>query len=190
MSETAQITRYLLAWQENSDDQQAREQLSRLTYRYLRQMARARLCGETDPSLTPTELVHEAWLNLKPAGQNLTSRSQFFKLASRVMRNLLVDQARERLAVKRGGGWLRMTLSAADRERPVGNETLLDLDRALDRLAAEHPRHAEVVLLRCFGGLQLNEIASALDISLATVKRDWVFACAWLADALREGESV
>jgi RNA polymerase sigma factor (TIGR02999 family) len=190
MSETAAITRCLLAWQANPENHQLGDQLSRLTYHYLRQMASARLRGETDPALTPTELVHEAWLSLKPAGPDMTSRNQFFKLASTVMRNLLVDLARERRAAKRGGGWLRMTLSAADHERSFGSETLLDLDRALEQLAEQHPRHGEVVVLRCFGGLSLAEIATTLDISLATVKRDWVFACAWLADALRDEEQI
>ncbi|MFU8832083.1 MAG: ECF-type sigma factor [Wenzhouxiangella sp.] len=184
MPETALVTRYLLAWQQDPDDAQVAEQLSRLTYEYLRQMASSRLRGEAEQHFTPTELVHEAWMNLKPTGTAMTSRNQFFRLASTVMRNLLVDHARERLAAKRGGYWLRLTLSAADREETVGNETLLDLDRALDRLAREHPRPGDVVVLRCFGGLKLSEIANTLEISLATVKRDWSFACAWLGDAL------
>ena len=185
MSDTDSITRYLLAWQANPDDEHASEQLSRLAYSYLRQMAQARLRKETGQPFTPTELVHEAWLNLKPSGKTLASREQFFRLASMVMRNLLVDHARDRLAAKRGGDWLRLTLSAAEREQAVDDETLLDLDRALDHLGRDHPRHADVVILRCFGGLLLNEIAATLNVSLATVKRDWTFACAWLADALQ-----
>lgn len=184
MSKTALMTRYLLAWQADPDDAHAADQLSRLAYQYLRQMALARLKRESGQPFTPTELVHEAWLNLKPAGKALTGRGQFFRLVSTVMRNLLVDHARERLAAKRGGDWLRLTLSAAEREQGVGDETLLDLDRALDRLGREHPRHADVVILRNFGGLQLDEIATTLDVSVATVKRDWTFACAWLGDAL------
>lgn len=184
MSSADSITRYLLAWQANPGDAHAAEQLSRLAYRYLRQMAQARLKRESGQPFTPTELVHEAWLNLDPTGKALASREHFFRLASTVMRNLLVDHARERLAAKRGGDWLRLTLSAAEREQTLDDETLLDLDRALDRLGRDHPRHADVVILRCFGGLLLNEIAATLNISLATVKRDWTFACAWLADAL------
>lgn len=181
------ITRTLLALQTDSDDPEALERLYLLTYRYMKQMARSRLHGESDAALTPTELVHEAWFSLSSRAETPTSRDQFFKLASRIMRNILVDQARERLAAKRGGGWLRMTLSAVDREQTVSSEALLDLDRALRRLSREHPRHAEVILLRCFGGLKLSEIATALEISPATVKRDWVFARAWLADAIRTG---
>lgn len=185
MPDPAMLSRRLRSCQQAPDNIQATEQLSRLTYDYLKQMARARLCRETEQPFTPTELVHEAWLGLKPNGQALANRNQFFKLASTVMRNLLVDHARERLAAKRGGSWLRMTLSAAEREQAVGSDTLLDLDRALDQLAKQHPRHADVVMLRCFGGLQLTEIAATLEISLATVKRDWAFACAWTGDALR-----
>lgn len=184
-TDTTSITRYLLAWQADPDDTYSAEQLYRHAYQYLRQMALARLKRETDRPFTPTELVNEAWLNLKPTGKTLGSREQFFRLASTVMRNLLVDHARERLAAKRGGNWLRVTLSAVERERGIiGDESLLDLDAALDRLRRDHPRPSDVVLLRCFGGLQLEEIAKTLDVSLATVKRDWTFACAWLASTL------
>jgi len=188
ISDRASITRYLRAWQADPDDAAAAEQLSRQVYQYLKQMALARLRRETDRPFTPTELVNEAWLGLQPAGKPLANREQFFKLASTVMRNLLVDHARERMAAKRGGGWLRLTLSAAERERGIDDETLLDLDRLLDRLCRDHPRPAEVVILRCFGGLKLDRIAETLAISLATVKRDWTFACAWLAEALNGSE--
>lgn len=186
ITDTALITRYLLAWQADPDDTDSAEQLSRLVYEYLRGMALARLKREAGAPFTPTELVNEAWLNLKPTGRALTSREQFFRLASTVMRNLLVDHARERLAAKRGGDWLRLTLSAAERERSLGDETLLDLDLALDRLRRDHQRPCDVVLLRCFGGLKLEEVATTLNVSLATVKRDWAFACAWLATVLKE----
>ncbi|MDT8408402.1 MAG: ECF-type sigma factor, partial [Wenzhouxiangellaceae bacterium] len=179
-----EMTRYLQDWQFDPGDTAAAEQLARLTYRQLRRIAQARLQREASRPFTPTELVHEAWLNLKPGGKILAGRDQFFKLASTVMRNLLVDHARERLAAKRGGRQQRVTLSLAENEQEFSDERLLDLDQALNRMAESHPRHVKVVTLRCFGGLQLDEVAAALDVSRATIKRDWTFACAWLADAL------
>ncbi len=178
-------TQCLLDWQARPHDPGVAERLARAVYGQLREIAAARLRREQAQPFTPTELVHETWLRLKPPGEALSGREQFYKLASTAMRNLLVDQARERLADKRGGGQVRITLSLADREHGFSDERLLDLDRALARLAVDHPRPAQVVTLRSFGGLELTEVAQALAVSLATIKRDWAFACAWLADALR-----
>jgi len=190
MRSGAEITQWLRVWQDDPDDARAADQLAALAYGHLRGIARARLQRELNQPFTPTELVHEAWLNIRRPEAPLEGRGQFFKLASRVMRSLLVDQARERLSLKRGGDRVRVTLSIAERERerPFSDEQLLDLERALVKLAASHPRHVEVVNLRCFGGLKLDEVAELLGTSRATVKRDWAFARAWLADALREGE--
>jgi RNA polymerase sigma factor (TIGR02999 family) len=190
VSTTEAITRWLRVWQENPDDARAAEELAALAYEHLRRIARARLQRESSQPFTPTELVHEAWLNIRPPEAPLESRVQFFKLASRVMRSLLVDQARERLSLKRGGDRIRVTLSVAEREREraFNDEQLLDLERALVALGQSHPRHVEVVDLRCFGGLKLDEVSDVLGISRATVKRDLAFAHAWLADALREEE--
>ncbi len=185
MTSDASITRYLLAWQTNPSDVGAARQLAELVYRQLRQIAESRLCRESTRPFTPTELVHEAWLNLKPPGKALEGRESFFKLASIVMRNLLVDQARERLAVKRGGDRVRVTLSLAEHEQGFCDQDLVDLDRALDQLAKEHPRHADVVMMRCFAGMKIDEIAAVTGTSRATVKRDWQFARAWLALALK-----
>lgn len=185
-----EITRWLRAWQRDPDDTRAADELAALAYDQLRRIARARLQRESSQPFTPTELVHEAWLNIRPPEAPLEGRVQFFKLASRVMRNLLVDQARERLSLKRGGDRVRVTLSIAEREREraFSDEELLDLERALVGLGESHPRHVEVVNLRCFGGLKLDEVADLMDVSRATVKRDLAFARAWLADALREEE--
>ena len=184
--ETASLTDCILAWQAKPDDPAISATLAKLVYQHLRTIASARLKNQPGQLFTPTDLVHETWLAIQPPANTLKSRDQFFKLASTIMRNLLVDQARARLAQKRGGDRARVTLSIADQEQGFTDERLLDLDQALENLAAEHPRHAEVVVLRCFGGLKLQEIAQTLDISTATVKRDWTFACAWLTDALRE----
>ncbi|MDT8322332.1 MAG: ECF-type sigma factor [Xanthomonadales bacterium] len=188
MASQALVTQYLMAWQRDPNDPRVAEQLAGLTYERLKQIAQSRLRSESRSPFSPTELVHEAWLSLKPSGLELRNRNEFFRLFSIVMRNVLIDQARQRMAAKRGGEWLRLTLSAADREQTFASEALMDLDLALDRLAVHYPRHSEVVVLRCFGGLNLSEISDVLTISLATVKRDWVFACAWLADELQPGE--
>lgn len=186
-----EITRWLRVWQRDPGNTRAADELAARAYEHLRQIARARLQRESNQPFTPTELVHEAWLNIRPPEAPLEGRVPFFKLASRVMRSLLVDQARERLSLKRGGDRVRVTLSIAERERErtFSDEQLLDLERALTMLGESHPRHVEVVDLRCFGGLKLDEVAKVLGISRATVKRDLAFARAWLADAMREEEN-
>lgn len=182
-------TRSLLAWQDDPDDPALASTLAQLVYGELRGIAAARLRRESASPFTPTELVHEAWLRIRPpASQPMARREHFLKLASATMRNVLVDQARERQADKRGGGMQQVTLSLAQGQADVDDGRLLDLDRALDRLAVDHPRAAEVVVLRCFGGLTLEEVAAVRAASLSTIKRDWVFASAWLTDALREAE--
>src|SRR5690606_16992547 len=128
---------------------------------------------------------------LRPPASAFADRGQFFRLASVVMRSFLVDQARERMARRHGGGQLRVTLSLADAE--AGGEAwpdqrLLDFDRALEQLGRQHPRAAETIALRCFGGMTLEEIAECGGSSLATVKRDLAFARAWLTDALATTE--
>ena len=156
-----EITRWLRVWQSDPDDARAADRLAALVYDHLRRIAQARLRREANQPFTPTELVHEAWLNIRPPEAPLDGRVSFFKLASRVMRSLLVDQARERLSLKRGGDRVRVTLSIAEREREraLSDEQLLDLERALVGLGESHPRHVEVVNLRSFGGLKLDEVA-------------------------------
>lgn len=185
------LTQWLQAWQAAPGDRQAADRLAQAVYAQLRDIASARLRREASAQITPTELVHETWLRLNPPSAGFGDRQQFFRLASVAMRNFLVDQARERMAQRHGGGQLRVTLSLADVE--AGGEAwpdrrLLDFDRALERLAQGHPRAAETIVLRCFGGLSLEEIADCGDASLATVKRDLAFARAWLTDALATTE--
>jgi RNA polymerase sigma factor (TIGR02999 family) len=135
-----------------------------------------------------TELVHEAYLRL--AGDDRVvakGRAYFFGAASRAMRRVLVDAARRRASAKRGSDPVQVTL--ADVSVPLDGPAteLLDLDRALEALEAEHPRLARVVELRFFGGLSVEETAEALDVSPRTVKGDWALARAWLHDALEGG---
>lgn len=168
------------------------EELLPLLYAELRSLAGAQMArlrpGQT---LQPTALVHEAYLELvgdRDPGWN--GRGHFFGAAARAMREILVDHARARAADKRGGGVepLRLDTTGFDEVGAPGGALPLDdvlaIDRAIERLEAEHPRPAELVVLRYFGGLTMEEAASALEISLRTAEREWRFARALLADAL------
>jgi RNA polymerase sigma factor (TIGR02999 family) len=156
-------------------------------YDELRAMARGRLRHErADLTLSPTELVHEAYLRLADATR-ITDRGRayFFAAAARAMRRIVVEHARRRGRIKRGGGRVAITLDE-ELALPVGAEVeVLDLDEALDRLADINPRAARVVECRFYGGLGVEETAVALDVTPRTVNRDWAFARAWLFDHLK-----
>ena len=168
----------------------APEALARLVYAELRRRAARALRREGEGhTLQPTALVHEAWLRLD--GQHdasWESRTQFFAVAAQMMRRVLVDHARTRRALKRGGAPMQVTLGEVDRAAvtpAAGPDTmdavdLLALDDALARLAALDPRKARLVELRYFAGLSIPECAAALGISQATVGREWVVARIWL----------
>ncbi|MBS1825495.1 MAG: sigma-70 family RNA polymerase sigma factor [Acidobacteria bacterium] len=152
-------------------------------YSELRKIAAIHLSRSVrKPSLQATQLVHEAWLRLE--GRGWSSKTHFLALASRTMRMLLIDAVRARMAERRGAGQQPLSLTeGVEFSTPSGAmpvERIIDLDRALHDLAAKDERKAQVVEMRFFGGLELEEIAEALDISLATVKRDWEFARTWL----------
>lgn len=153
-------------------------------YRDLKEIAWRHMQRERpDHTLQPTALVHEAFLRLAPASEcEYQDRQHYLRAASLAMRRVLVDHARARNAVKREGA-LRVTLdeSIAGSDSPVD---ALDLSDALERLAEAEPRCAEVVQLRFFAGLEVTEIAELLGVSVATVKRDWRFAKAWLSHQL------
>lgn len=160
-------------------------------YRELRAIAEGVLGGQR-PGLTlqPTALVHEAWLRLANAGDvDLAGRQHFFALAAKAMRQLLVDHARARGRLKRGGGSARETLDERIAAAAGLEPDLLDLDAALDELAALDPRQAQVVELKYFGGLEMDAVAEALAISKSTAEREWRAARAWLALRLSEGEA-
>jgi RNA polymerase sigma factor (TIGR02999 family) len=178
------VTGLLRQWERGDHD--ALNRLVPLVYAELRRIARRRLDGERSAqSLTPTVLVHEAYLRLidvRHAG--FRDRAHFLAMASRVMRRLLIDRARARRAARRGGGaevveW-DDDLVASDAHAAA----LDDLDEALTRLEALDPRQGQIVEQRYFGGLTLEETAEVIGVSLATVKRELRFAHAWLAAAL------
>jgi len=174
------ITRLLNAWQDG--DAAARDRLFVVVYDELRRRASAQLRRERQGhTLRPTALVHEAYLRLM--GQDRAkwqNRSQFFAIASEMMRRVLVDHARERKADKRGGAAVRVALAEDVAATDAREVDLIALDTALDELADLDPRQGRVVELRFFGGLGTAEIADVLDVSRATVDRDWRFARTWL----------
>ena len=142
--------------------------------------------GRASDTMGATALVHEAYLRLAPASQPAwEGRRHFLRIAGRAMRQVLVDAARERLAEKRGGGEVAVTLDDAAHASPMRAGELLALDEALTRLAAVDERSARVVELRYFTGLTSEEIGEVLGISVPTVQRDWRMARAWLAVELR-----
>ena len=174
------VTALLHAW--GGGEPGAREQLMRVGYEELRRRAAARLRRERPGHVPqPTALVHEAYLRL--VGQRRTdwqNRAHFFGVASEMMRRILVDHARGRKTAKRSGGWARVTIDEATAQYDPPDVNILDLDAALSELASFDPRKSRIAELRFFGGLSPEETAGALDISRATVDREWQAARALL----------
>ena len=181
-----EITEYLRAWEQGDDT--ALERLLPMVYAELRTIAARHLQSERPGhTLQPTALAHEAYLRLRGLGDvPWHDRSHFFAIASRIMRRILVDHARAKMAHKREGS-RRVQLTEGFHEglRPAMDaEELIDLDRALDELATTEPRLSRLVELRFFGGLNIEEASALLGCSPRTAKRDWAFARAWLLHRL------
>jgi RNA polymerase sigma factor (TIGR02999 family) len=179
MASPHDVTRLLREWANGT--QSALDALTPLVYAELRRLAGGYLRNETPGhTLQPTALVHEAFLRLVGHAPDCQNRSQFYGVAAHLMRQILVDHARTRQAVKRGGHFVHVSL---EEELVLSHERdsdLVALDEALDGLAAVDPRKARVVELRFFGGLSVEESAEALNVSEVTVRRDWQFAKTWL----------
>jgi RNA polymerase sigma factor (TIGR02999 family) len=179
------VTRLLMQWSEGNES--ALDALAPLVYEELRQRARNYLRHERpDHTLQPTALLHEAYLRL--AGESLPplqNRSHFFAIASRAMRQILVDHARRRGADKRGNGVIEVSLDEALVPSRAENSDLLMLDEALSKLAAFDARKCRVVEMRYFGGCTVEETAEALGVSTITVIRETRVAEAWLRRAIR-----
>jgi RNA polymerase sigma factor (TIGR02999 family) len=183
------VTRILSAIEQG--EAHAAEQLLPLVYSELRQLAAEKLAQETPgQTLQATALVHEAYLRLvdHERAQHWNSRGHFFAAAALAMRNILVDNARRKRRIKHGGGRERVTLDDAQPAPPSDSDALLALDEALSRLAAEDPEAAQIVHLRYFAGLSIEEAAQTLGISRAYAYREWTFARAWLLQALSDGD--
>jgi RNA polymerase sigma factor (TIGR02999 family) len=185
-SSLAGITHWLVRW--GQGDEKALDRLTRLVYAELRHLAAAILENErTGHTLQPTALVHELYLHLDGARSvDWKCRGQFFAISAKVMRRILLDHARRRIAAKRNAGDF---ISLDGEALQVPGPDIIQVDMALGRLAREHPRQAAVVELRFFGGLTAEETVEALnssgeDVSLRTVERDWRFSRAWLQGEL------
>lgn len=171
-------------------DPNAAVQLLPLVYQELRRLAAHKMSNEAPgQTLQPTALVHEAWLRLtNSTSQEWRGREHFFSAAAEAMRRILVENARRKLRLRHGGGLQRADLDAIDLPIAQDDEKCLRVHEALDRLAETDPRKAEVVKLRVFVGLQVQEIAALMNASEKTVQRDWIFAKAWLSRELKRTE--
>lgn len=183
-----EISELLRTWSDG--DQTALDRLIPLVYNELRRMAAGYLRRRgAHHSLQPTMVVHEVYLRL--LGQRdvqFETRAQFFGLAAHLIRTILVDHVRQQQAVKRGGGWRKVELSEALDVAHKREVDMIALDQALETLSAHDPQQAQIVELRYFGGLTIEDTAKFLKISPATVKRDWNLARAWLYREISGGK--
>jgi len=179
MSDSNEVTQLLQSWQEG--DQESLEALLPLVYGELRRIAQKYMGSErSDHTLQPTELVHEAFLRLVDAEVSWSDRTHFYAVAARAMRRILVDHAKSKRRVKRGGGAVHVPLDEVVPQGVQRSDVLISLDEALDRLAEQDTRKAKLVEFHFFGGLTYEECAEAAGISTATVHRDLRLAKAWL----------
>ena len=182
MGRMRDVTRMLNQIQEG--DPHAAGQLLPLVYEELRQLAAVQMAREKPgQTLDATALVHEAYLRLV-GDQSFDNRRHFFAAAAEAMRRILLDRARRKKRLKHGGGLRQRELKEDDRIEPPPDDRLLALDEALGRLAEAHPELAELVKLRYFAQLTVEQAAELLGLSPRTVKRNWVYASAWLRCAI------
>lgn len=183
------VTGLLQAW--SRGDRTALDQLVPLIHDNLRRLARQRLHSMAPgSSMQATALVNEMYLRLVDASKvTFRDRAHFFAVSANLMRQIVIDQARTRSRVKRGGEWRRVSLDDSDIPSCNDDEGLLALDQAMNRLAAVDERKARVVELRFFARMTNQEIAEAAGVSVDTVKRDWTFAKLWLARELKSNLS-
>jgi RNA polymerase sigma factor (TIGR02999 family) len=180
------VTKLLADWSHGDDA--ALRKLTPLVYEELRRLAHYHMGRQRpDHTLQTTALVNEAYLRLADqTSPNFTNRSHFFAVAAQAMRQILVNYAKASQSKKRGGGALKVELDEAALISPEQTTEILDLNEALERLATLDSRKAHVVELKYFGGLEHDEIAEVLKISTVTVRRDWIFAKAWLHSELQD----
>ncbi|MFL6516204.1 MAG: sigma-70 family RNA polymerase sigma factor [Chthoniobacterales bacterium] len=184
LSPRQEVTQLLVEWR--AGDERALERLFPLVQPELHRLAHHYMRSErADHTLQTTAILNEAYLRLvedtKPRWQN---RTHFVAAAAQLMRRIMVDHARERHSLKRGGGALKVTLDEAALVTEARSDELLALDEALEGLAAQDPRKSQIVELRYFGGLTVEETAEFLNTSPRTVEREWTMAKAWLYRAL------
>ena len=183
------VTQLLRAWRQG--DAAALDRLVPVVYQKLRRLARHYMAGQRPGhTLQATALVNEAYMRLIDCEQvNWKDRAHFFAISARMMRRVLVEFARARQYQKRGAGARKTSLDEGVIASPQRGQDLVALDDALQALAAEYPRQAQVVELRFFGGLNVEETAEVLHVSGITVMRDWQLAKVWLARELKKRDS-
>jgi RNA polymerase sigma factor (TIGR02999 family) len=182
---------YILS-QIETGDPSAAEQLLPLVYDELRRLAAAKLASEKPgQTLQATALVHEAYIRLVDVerAQHWDSRGHFFAAAAEAMRRILVENARQKKRLKRGGGRKRVDLDEADLVSLSSSDDLLDIDEALSKLAIEDPVAAQLVKLRYFGGLAIEQAAELMDLSRSTAYEQWAYARAWLRCQLQQTDN-
>jgi RNA polymerase sigma factor (TIGR02999 family) len=173
----------------SSDGNITAEQLLPLVYHELRQVAAQKMAREgAGHTLQPTSLVHEAWLRLGGGGQSWQSRAHFFGAAAEAMRRILIDRARSKRAERHGGTFERVDIADVEIEAPAPEDELLAIDDIVDRFALHDGQKAELVKLRYFVGLTLEEAGEVLGISTPTAKRYWAYARAWLFREIRRAQ--
>jgi RNA polymerase sigma factor (TIGR02999 family) len=182
---TSEITQMLQAIR--SGDGRASEELLPLVYGELRRLAAARMAQEpSGQTLQATALVHEAWLRLVGDGDRTwQNRAHFFGAAAEAMRRILVENARRKSRLKRGGGQVRLDLAELDLAATTPDDKILLMDEALEQLQAEDAEKARIVVLKFFGGLTNQEVAENLRVAERTVERQWAYAKAWLFQRIK-----
>src|SRR5580692_10914281 len=167
-------------------ERQASEELLPLVYNELRHLAAARMAQEAaGQTLQATALVHEAWLRMVgESDHGWQNRAHFFGAASEAMRRILVENARRKSRLKRGGGQLRLDIDELDLSTTPPDEKILLMNDALEQLQAEDPEKARIVVLKFFGGLTNQEVAETLRVTERTVERQWAYAKAWLFEKI------
>jgi RNA polymerase sigma factor (TIGR02999 family) len=165
----------------------ASEDLLPLIYHDLRRHAGAQMAQEKPgQTLQPTALVHEAWLRMIGDGRVWQNRAHFFGAAAEAMRRILIENARRKSRLKRGGDQLRVELEPLELAETTPEEKVLLIDEALERLQAQDPERGRVVLLKFFGGLTNQEVAETMGVAERTIERHWAYAKAWLFQNIRE----
>ncbi len=164
----------------------ASEKLLPLVYGDLRRHAAVRMAHEAaGQTLQPTALVHEAWLRISDGNRAWQNRAHFFGAAAEAMRRILIENARRKSRLKRGGDQLRVDIDQLELAAATPDDKILLIDEALERLQADDPEKAQVVILKFFGGRTNQEVADTLGVTERTVERHWAYAKAWLFQSIR-----